>query len=1303
MRRNRKAILALAVTLALVVPYVGYKGYRIRKARQAAAHHQATAPAAAEPVSPKTIVPTPAVAATPVVRDVVRAEAPAVAPANPAFDTFAGYLAECRKQLRFALDIPPADWAPSQLIDFKDLGPLPFSADDMPRPSAAERAEAKTKYPLVRPAPYPYYRMLSIPSDCCATHFSDVFYTHTLLSRRFGLDTGSSFFPFSATGAGPAETGSIIALFCKGQPEPRVTPVRIEKEDIDALPLFLCYFYRGWVDHIHSWSSEATPAVSLVARTRHTLSADGEEKIDLRLQGHVATTFQGLQASMAVSEGVTSFELTLVDRGDLAHHIVYKTPLGDRQGWNVSALPPDELQSVNLKLIRETNRKPLHILGRPAPDGVTLKAATLKVQGKRGATVEIKALRAFDLTRTMIESQMAQLRQYNILPNTSTNHGGYSSWAGLQTMPTIAMQGQSVPRPPLGGRLGSPAYHADLLRRLGVEFLVGLKIWPGQRLYTLETADGTAWYGADRQDVEIEECPLPAPSGQMAHFENLGRLVAGYLGAAPAFGAAGSLYTHYNTYNGEAFATVFPGVVQMSALKKLHPHAEAALTILANTRYNLDGRCAEHQRVWTCPISVQMRYLQLRQALTEHARLDGNTVRITPWNDKVIGRTVPDAAFLTQDLHGQTFYVPEARTARVFVGDVELKALQRNPADSTGRPSVTIVDTTTPTVVFDEVDLLEQTGRTMPEGASLYFRHAGYRGDYALEVRAEKAGDCRVRWEPFLLSSHENEFIRFAYKKTNPQAKIVLSWTLTDGTETVATEGDLHGRQGWQLPDAEGTDYHEVVLSFADMRAPASGKKRLPRGEVQSIRIGLQNAAVGDAVFFDRVEFLAARGVRPHAGQGMVVGGRLYPPRDGETITLTRDGQMQRTATSRGGWFLFTGVPPESIVEIAFESNGTRYYPSRGRLTQVTRNDLELHIHAHDPRSPLLPRPQGYVGLPVTDATAPKENGSGKQRQELEAIYLPHAYRFYAGSVGNKRSYMIEEHANNFGFVDRDRRFDNPDRAVRIFLQGDCWTEGLQTLTHQHINTLLESRLRRRSGVPVEVIVSATSSSSPASYSLGFEKYGSRFHPDLVLMFVSPSNMAHLEPTLLRGMIGWDKQHAPYKMYDFDRHGNLVAYPPDPENYGAYMTPPDNRPLVGAVPLVTTFAAAEADHPAIDRGFDLLRGILREQYQARLKGQGAVGMIYGHENLAPTYGVRHGGVAVADEVWRSAVREVCRDVGVIGLDLAPYLPKSRFGEMCWEYDGHLTATANDRLAAALAEEIAKLPEFQRVVEQRRQR
>jgi len=92
--------------------------------------------------------------------------------------------------------------------------------------------------------------------------------------------------------------------------------------------------------------------------------------------------------------------------------------------------------------------------------------------------------------------------------------------------------------------------------------------------------------------------------------------------------------------------------------------------------------------------------------------------------------------------------------------------------------------------------------------------------------------------------------------------------------------------------------------------------------------------------------------VRPHDGQGVVVGGRLNPPEDGKRITLIVDGRLRRTVTSRGGWFMFTGVPRDAVGQIAYKRASTVFHPWRGRVFQAARNDLEYHIYAAQKAGP---------------------------------------------------------------------------------------------------------------------------------------------------------------------------------------------------------------------------------------------------------------------------------------------------------------------------------------------------------------
>jgi hypothetical protein len=206
----------------------------------------------------------------------------------------------------------------------------------------------------------------------------------------------------------------------------------------------------------------------------------------------------------------------------------------------------------------------------------------------------------------------------------------------------------------------------------------------------------------------------------------------------------------------------------------------------------------------------------------------------------------------------------------------------------------------------------------------------------------------------------------------------------------------------------------------------------------------------------------------------------------------------------------------------------------------------------------------------------------------------------------------------------------------------------------------------------------------------------------VVLLFVNPFNMTHLEPTLLRKLIGWDPKHSPYRMFDVGPDGELVAYQPDP-GFNEYATKPDPTPVQGTVPLSNTFEVVEKQSPLVERGFDLLRAILRHEYKARLPGDGKVGLIYGYDHTIPPYGTTFGADAVSAERWYTRVDALCSQEGLAGINLRRYVPPAEEfkARMLWEHDNHLNSTANVRLAEGLAEEIAKLPQFRAAVERYR--
>ena len=403
-----------------------------------------------------------------------------ILPANPCND-YQSYLARVRKNCRHVLDREPGEWlAPQKPPVFHAGGPFTFSADDIPPPASAELKKWRAETGVVRRLPYPYFQAFSVPSDCCATQCCDVYYMHTLLSRQFGLDLPTSFWPFSSNVAAAGQ-GLLVSLFAGRSAEPLICPVKVENDFVDSLPLLLNYYYRGWIDHVHSWSHETAPGYSVVVPVEKEFSRAGEATVPLRSTLGFAVTWEGFEVKMRVSEEIESFEVTLIDQNGLPHYIVYHAALGGRQGWDVSRLTRQQLARFYLSLDEEANTKYWRGFGSSSAGGPIVKEGRLKVTSRAGGRIALQGMRIYDLTRTMVQRQMAVLRRYNILPIAATYHGGFLAWASFRDGPTLAVQarlqgGGSRPfvcdRTALGIEPAGPCYLSDLQRDFGLRFLL---------------------------------------------------------------------------------------------------------------------------------------------------------------------------------------------------------------------------------------------------------------------------------------------------------------------------------------------------------------------------------------------------------------------------------------------------------------------------------------------------------------------------------------------------------------------------------------------------------------------------------------------------------------------------------------------------------------------------------------------------------------------------------------------------------------------------------------------------------------
>ena len=1163
--------------------------------------------------------------------------------------------------------------------------------------------------PVLRKTPFPFFSTLSVPSDACGAYFSDAFYTQPLF-EEYGLDFPASFVPF-ATPEMASDNGWQYNIFSSDVPTiPDQRNILFENQEIDAFHAFLISYYRGWTDHIHNWSNENSVAYTLF-KPISVKASEKNQVFPLTPVGPIdSEKWYGLFFDTRVDEKIKSFEIKLTDYEEREHFVVFNKPLGNRPGWDVSTQGVD-VKGFFLDFSDQENCDKLRGDCFVSLSDGGFKGAELSIEGAVGAGIKINFIRPFDITRNLIEKQMNTMEEFNIFPVVQTYHGGNSSWTSIfpnmdtLEFPQLDKNGKKFSfqyiRDPFGAEPKSKTYLVDLYKDHGIELNINAinnhkptKIGICDFINTEKLYCGNSRWESYDSTLHVTE--------KVAHGENLGVNVVRFIKDDNHYGAFNTMYMHFDYFNEEVTEGNKP--LHMHQMKSIAPFVKPGLAYVSNAKYNLDNNLEESARVWPVPISVSYRFQKIQKNLEKHLDVKDNNVYVQSWIDDVTEKSIPSKEHITQDLHGQTFYVSDANSARLFVDNHEVKSIKRNTQDFTGRESITVVDDSHPTLVFDDLDLYEINGRLIQKNASYFFRrnHALH-GQYSMEIKSEKNGESKVIWKPFILDTFGTDYLRFSYKKTNPESTIFIAWML-EGSEKVyeASEADLTNSQGWKLPFKKDSDYHEVILDYADMISGDGSRKKVPRGRVDKFWFGLKASNKGDSVYFDRIEFLSARGVRSSNNDAFVVGGKLKSGEDDVEILLKTENELFSTVTSSGGWYTFNRIPKNSVAEIYFYRDDVKYSPARGRLAQIVKNDIEFDIWDVDERSPLIPRPINFVNKEIPKTHSPRSvNSNKKHKKKVDSVFKPHSTRFYAGLPGNKSSYMIEETVNNYGFIDKDRRFDNPDDALRVLIQGECWTEGQQTPLNEHVNVLLESILRRETGLPVEVIVTATSSSSPASWSLTFEKYGQEFKPDLVLLFLNAFNMAHIEPNVLKKLIGWDKEHSPYKMYDLDQSGNLLEYPPD-MSYGAFVSKPDPTPIVEDASLTQMYFLSKDAHPILEKSFNLLEKILVEKYQSLMNpDQQKLGLITGYvKSQLPSEGSKYGQLNASYDNWMESLNSVTDPNQIALLDLSSELFQKDYTKMLWENDAHLTTTGNIIIAEALARKIMEMPRFKKLISEK---
>lgn len=274
---------------------------------------------------------------------------------------------------------------------------------------------------------------------------------------------------------------------------------------------------------------------------------------------------------------------------------------------------------------------------------------------------------------------------------------------------------------------------------------------------------------------------------------------------------------------------------------------------------------------------------------------------------------------------------------------------------------------------------------------------------------------------------------------------------------------------------------------------------------------------------------------------------------------LLETGEKKHQELQPDGTFTFENVPAAIPVAIYVEHYKRRCYTTLGHwfIPQISLTglviDLAPHFQYHKDIYPDLKRAAGQ----------------GDQSQDVLQLYAKHSRQVYVGNERYPSEWEGISFSNNFGFLDRDRFFDNPDNCFRIVHLGSSLAVGCHVRPGEKYNMIMESALGLRLQRPVEVISLGRNNGDIAVNFAYVRDLAVKFNPDLILMENGSSLMMQLHPDLLHRMHGFDPSHSPLDNFVYTSPGNL-AFRPWSRDWAGYCTKPNITELTPGIPFGQT-------------------------------------------------------------------------------------------------------------------------------------
>lgn len=487
--------------------------------------------------------------------------------------------------------------------------------------------------------------------------------------------------------------------------------------------------------------------------------------------------------------------------------------------------------------------------------------------------------------------------------------------------------------------------------------------------------------------------------------------------------------------------------------------------------------------------------------------------------------------------------------------------------------------------------------------------------------------------------------------------------------------------------DGDGRYVGDVPATLKAALGGAAPAKRAVKAWVLAVEGGAPGAiAVRRLALSGPKQSAAAPTTSALAGQ--VQGVPITP---GDRIELVlENNEVRSNELALDGSFGFADVPTRLAASLRYRFKGETYYASLGRWFRPLAGTMVINVFV----KPEYDNPGAKEPNPAETDIKSEFDSDGHGGLTIFR-YAAHRRTTWPGSAGYPREFVGRSFANNFGFLDRDRAYDNRDRCLRIGAVGGSTYVALQVKPFEKFTTVLEAELGRRLGRCVEVISAGRDNGDLAANYRVIRDYIMKFQPDVVVIEHMVGLATQMDPRILKSTLGWNYEHNVVDNFYFDASGALTFRSWDP-SWALDAVAPTNEPLVRNLGTADSFTIPYAGFPPEAKAsFDLFAAIAQKLRNDYPKTRFV--MATGHDqagcrrrnNCDGTFEMPDGrvvrkGVLQAMENFA----KLCEQAGIDCVQPpVPEIPSAADETITYAYDAHYSIRGHQWLARNLADQL----------------